>query len=231
MDSQSKGQVSKPLVRLPILDSTQPHTFLTPSKRICEGNDVPNFLTSRAYADIGVFVMQLNVAMCPRKAPNSPQVQTWQLDLSVPSTEAVSKLQELLQRVDAIIEEAPPETGPRRFGNASFRKWYKILESRVPDLLRTYLPADVLNFGSKSEDISALDEIVPYFLGGFGSSQRLDYGTGHELSFLAFLGCIWKLGGFAESYTQDGSLERSIVMGVIEPYVLAHAHIHACADI
>lgn len=182
---------------------------------------MPSFLTSRAYVDIGVFVMQLNVAMCPRKASSSPQVQTWQLDLSAPPSEAVCKLQELLQKVDAIIEEAPPETGPRRFGNASFRKWYEILDSRVRDLLRTYLPTDVLNFGSKSDDITVLDEIVPYFLGSFGSAQRLDYGTGHELSFLAFLGCIWKLGGFSEGYSQDGSLERSIVMGVIEPYALA----------
>ena len=219
MDSQPKSHISGPFKALPILDSTLPHTFLKPSKRICEGHDVPRFLTSKAYVDLGIFVMQLNIAMCPRKFPTSPQIQTWQLDLSVPFSEAIRRLQELLQKVDAIREEAPPETGPRRFGNASFRRWYEILEARVYDLLRTYLPANILSFGSHAEGISVLDEIVPYFLGSFGSPQRLDYGTGHELSFLAFLGCIWKLGGFSEGYTKDGSLERSIVMGVIEPYV------------
>lgn len=35
-----------------------------------------------------------------------------------------------------------------------------------------------------------------YLLGSFGSPQRLDYGTGHELSFAAFLCGIWVLGGF-----------------------------------
>lgn len=219
MESQTKNQASKDSKSLSVLDSTKFHAFLKPIKRICEGYDVPEFLTSRAYRDIGLFVMQLNMSMCPRKDSSSAQVRTWQLDLSVPSSEPVRKLQELLQSVDAIIEEAPPDTGPRRFGNISFRKWHEILESRVRDLLKTYLPADVLGFGSRSQGISALDEIVPYFLGSFGSSQRLDYGTGHELSFLAFLGCIWKLGGFSEGYTQDGSLERSLVMGVIEPYV------------
>lgn len=217
MESQSKNQASKHLKSLSVLDSTKPHAFLKPTKRICEGHDVPEFLTSRAYRDIGLFVMQLNTSMCPRK--DSSSVRTWQLDLAGPSSGPVHKLQELLHSVDAIIEEAPPDTGPRRFGNISFRKWHDILESRVYDLLKTYLPSGVLGFGSKSEGISALDEIVPYFLGSFGSSQRLDYGTGHELSFLAFLGCIWKLGGFAEGYTQDGSLERSLVIGVIEPYV------------
>jgi serine/threonine-protein phosphatase 2A activator len=54
-------------------------------------------------------------------------------------------------------------------------------------------------------------------MGAFGSSQRLDYGTGHELSFLVFLGCLWKLGGFTKETSEDGALERSIVLGIIEP--------------
>jgi serine/threonine-protein phosphatase 2A activator len=35
--------------------------------------------------------------------------------------------------------------------------------------------------------------MTPYFLGGFGSGQRLDYGTGHELSFAAFLCALFLL--------------------------------------
>ena len=44
-----------------------------------------------------------------------------------------------------------------------------------------------------------------------------DYGTGHELSFLAFLGGIWKLNGFPK--TDPGVEERAIVVGVIHPCV------------
>lgn len=51
-------------------------------------------------------------------------------------------------------------------------------------LLREYLP---------QECHPALVEITPYFLGGFGSGQRLDYGTGHELSFAAFLSTLFLL--------------------------------------
>ncbi|KAI9645172.1 Serine/threonine-protein phosphatase 2A activator 1 [Ciborinia camelliae] len=207
---------------LPILDPSQPHTFIKPIKRIHEGHDVPHFLISKAYADIGVFVMQLNIAMCPRKPSEIGQEpQTWTLDSSVELSEPVKKLQELLENIDAIIDEAPPDTGPRRFGNVSFRKWYDILETRAKDLLKQYLPADVLGFGGSSPDdeVSALDELSSYLLGGFGSAQRLDYGTGHELSFLAFLGCIWKLGGFTKTTSNGGELERSIVMGIIEPYL------------
>jgi serine/threonine-protein phosphatase 2A activator len=69
------------------------------------------------------------------------------------------------------------------------------------------------------EIVRPLEEIKQYFLGGFGSSQRLDYGTGHELSFLAFLGCLWKLGFFPAQPEGEtpGAVERSIVLGVIEP--------------
>ncbi|TGO56593.1 hypothetical protein BOTNAR_0219g00010 [Botryotinia narcissicola] len=207
---------------LPILDSSQPHTFIKPVKRIHEGHDVPHFLTSKAYTDIGVFIMQLNIAMCPRKPSEiGGNPQTWTLDSPLDLSEPVRKLQELLQNIDAIIDEAPPDTGPRRFGNVSFRKWYKLLETRAKDLLKQYLPAEVLHFGGSSpqDEVSALDELTSYLLGGFGSAQRLDYGTGHELSFLAFLGCIWKLGGFTKASSNGGELERSIVMGVIEPYL------------
>jgi serine/threonine-protein phosphatase 2A activator len=203
---------------LTILDSKQPYTFIKPAKKIHEGYDVPHFLTSRAYGDIGTFIMQLNIAMCPRQLTGSEEVQVWQLDSSIEIIEPVRKLQELLERIDAIIEEAPPDPGPRRFGNISFRKWHELLESRVRDLLQSHLPPDVLASGTMpSNGVSVLDELTPYLLGGFGSAQRLDYGTGHELSFLAFLGCIWKLGGFTKEHSPNGSLERSIVLYIIEP--------------
>lgn len=204
--------------RLQILDQTEKHQFIRPVKRINEGHDALSFLTSKAYADVGRFVMQLNVAMCPRKTLLGGYVKTWQLDSSIPLSEPVQKLRELLERIENIIDEAPPDTGPRRFGNVSFRKWYEILEERVKGLLQEYLPKNVLHFNCEDE-VSVLDELTPYLMGGFGSAQRLDYGTGHELSFLAFLGCVWKLGGFTN--TDEGSgvgdVERSIVIGVIEP--------------
>jgi len=198
--------------------------FVKPVKRIHDGRDVHHFLTSQAYRDIGIFVMQLNIAMCPRKLSQSDQVETWQLDSPSVLSEPVQKMQKLLEVIDSMIEEAPPDTGPRRFGNVSFRKWFEILESRVQGLLNEYLPKGVLEFNRTAADgVSVLDELTPYLLGGFGSSQRLDYGTGHELSFLAFVACIWKIGGFASETSRDGALERSIVIGVIQPYVSPNA--------
>lgn len=199
------------------ISRNRPHKFITPAKRINEGHDVPAFLTSQAYRDIGIFIMQLNIAMCPRKQPGSTDVMTWKLDSPIHLSEPVRKLQELLERIASMIEEAPPDSGPRRFGNVSFRKWYEMLEARVEDLLKELLPQSVLDFPSDAQSSSVLEELTPYLLGGFGSAQRLDYGTGHELSFVAFLGCLWKLGAFAETKSHDGAVEREIVFGVIEP--------------
>ncbi|KAJ4349401.1 Serine/threonine-protein phosphatase 2A activator 1 [Didymosphaeria variabile] len=209
---------------LELLDRNASHTFKVPAKCINDGDDVSFFLTSKAYADIMTFIFQLNVAMLPRKTEKEGSgvkgVKEWMLqnsDVSYPPV--VQNLAKLLEDLARIIDEAPPDPGPRRFGNISFRKWYDIVRERVSDLLDRYLPAEAFApfNNSSGEEVTAKQELEAYLIGSFGSSQRLDYGTGHELSFLAFLGCLWKLGGFPPS--TDGATERAIVLGVIEPYL------------
>ncbi|KAF4463837.1 hypothetical protein FALBO_9336, partial [Fusarium albosuccineum] len=94
------------------------------------------------------------------------------------------------------------------------RKWYVILEEHLDGLLGDGLLGDTLQVGAGK----AREEVSSYLLGSFGSVQRLDYGTGHELSFIAFLGCLWKLGYFKDG-NQGGEIEREIVLKVIEPYL------------
>jgi serine/threonine-protein phosphatase 2A activator len=220
-EGQSGQQDREALTPLPLLEPSKPHKFITPVKKINEGQDVPRFLTSRAYVDICKFIMQLNISMCPRKleVDDAEQVKTWELgNPDIVFSKAVQKLQIILQKIDGITDEVPPDTGPRRFGNTSFRKWFELLESRVPDLLKEHFPAGIVDDESNGE-VTARDELSAYLLGSFGSAQRLDYGTGHELSFLAFLGCVWKLGGFQiENANQSTSeIGRSVVLGIIEP--------------
>jgi serine/threonine-protein phosphatase 2A activator len=207
---------------LTLLNNQDGHSFALPAKRIHDGDDVTFFLSSRAYADIMTFIFQLNTAMIPRKVESKEEqgaesIKEWKLnDPDVPHPPVVQSLAKLLEDLTAIIDQAPPDPGPRRFGNASFRTWYDIVRERVSELLDQYLPESVLGFKSTS-DVTAKSELEAYLLGSFGSSQRLDYGTGHELSFLAFLGCLWKLGAFPAS--NDGDQERGIVLGALEPYL------------
>ncbi|KMU83818.1 serine/threonine-protein phosphatase 2A activator 1 [Coccidioides immitis H538.4] len=203
------------------LDPAARHSFKTPSKQINDHQDVTTFLSSLAYKDIITFVLQLNRAMVPSKfLENGMQkIQMWQLASdAIEFSEPVRRLQLLLTRLESIIDEVPPDTGPRRFGNVSFRKWYQEMEARAETIMDECLPSEVLESGGEDpEAVTAKMELMAYFTGSFGSSQRLDYGTGHELSFVAFLGCLWKLNAFAKS--EPGVEERGIVVGVIEPYL------------
>ena len=206
--------------RLSLIETSESHTFVVPVKLINEGHDVSDFLVSQAYGDIMTFLMQLNRSMFPCFSPDdtdhkTPHVSS--LNQNATSfSQTVLRLRDLLSNIESYIEEAPPDPGPRRFGNVSFRKWYDIVEGRTPALLDQYLPLERLSVETVSET-TAHSELSCYLLGSFGSAQRLDYGTGHELGFLAFLGCIWKLGGFAAS--RPGEVERQIVLGIIEPYL------------
>lgn len=205
--------------RIEVLDLYEPHTFIKPVKRINEGTDVSHFLTSHAYRDICLFVLQLNRSMCPRIVIENgvTRFQTFKLGDDIKVEGLVGRVQSMLKVIEKLIDEVPPDTGPRRFGNISFRRWHEVLESRIVSILREYVPHDILDAG-KGSDATAEDELVSYLLGSFGSGSRLDFGTGHELSFLAFLGCLWKMRGFSgKDIPTDGSLERSIVLGVFEP--------------
>jgi serine/threonine-protein phosphatase 2A activator len=214
------SNLKSPRESLEVLDPKAEHTFILPVKRIHDGDDVDFFLASRAYADIMTFIFQLNASMFPRRIVDeertTPSIKEWKLeDPDVLFPPIVQSLAKLLGALNAIIDEVPPDTGPRRFGNISFRRWYELVIERIPDLISEHVPSHIFLSSSTSE-VTAKAELEAYLIGSFGSSQRLDYGTGHELSFLAFLGCLWKLGGFPE--TANGGQERAIVLGVIEPY-------------
>ncbi|KIX96546.1 uncharacterized protein Z520_07812 [Fonsecaea multimorphosa CBS 102226] len=191
------------------------HRFEKPVKKIFDGPDVSSFLMSLAYRDIMTFVLQLNRSVLPRKTQTgggTSTITTWRLDSEdLVYSDAISRLRSLLNKLIELVDAVPPDTGPRRFGNVSFRKWFKIVEEQVDALLTEYLPEELA---------PAHEELGAYLLGSLGSPQRLDYGTGHELSFLAFLACLWKLSFFADDTEQPGVEERGIVLGVFELYLV-----------
>ena len=90
----------------------------------------------------------------------------------------------------------------------AFREWYRLAEEQTDSLLQRHLGPTLKK---TSDDPVVSEELKAYLLGSFGSAQRLDYGTGHELSFLAFLACLSKIDAFAPGE------ERAIVVGVVQP--------------
>lgn len=189
-------------------------SFITPSKRINDGDDLTFFLSSTAYRDLMTWLLQLNRAVFPHR-DESGHVEECTLNAPPPFSKSILSLRSLISDLEGLIKQAPPDTGPRRFGNVAFRTWFKLVEQGVSGLIEKHLTSVLRKWeGSDQQTTGDLrDELKVYLLGSFGSAQRLDYGTGHELSFLAFLGCLWKLGTF-----EDGA-ERAIVLGLVQPFV------------
>lgn len=180
---------------------------LTPRKCINDGDDLNFFLASTAYRDIKIWLLQLNRALFPTKDEHGI-ISTCALDSAPEYSSIVTSLQALVRDLEGLISEAPPHTGPRRFGNVAFRDWYRLAEEKADVLLQTHLASI---FQQHTSDPAVLIELKAYLLGSFGSALRLDYGTGHELSFLAFLACLSKIDAFAPGE------ERAIVVGVVQP--------------
>lgn len=72
-------------------------------------------------------------------------------------------------------------------GNKAFRTFYEKLSSNAQSLLKDALPEQFQD---------AVPELAPYFVESFGNSTRIDYGTGHEMSFCMFLCCLFQLKAF-----------------------------------
>ncbi|KAI9022578.1 Phosphotyrosyl phosphate activator protein-domain-containing protein [Hyaloraphidium curvatum] len=136
----------------------------------------------------------------------------------VPGEEGGTNLKSLLAmlaRIDALTDAVQPSESrsKARFGDPAFRQWHAQLEALLPehpgpagspDLLRDMLPPELH---------PAVPELRGYLLDAFGSAQRLDYGTGHELSFLAFLLTLSLLRFLAP---ED---DRAAVLYVLESYL------------
>ncbi|CAG8519450.1 5474_t:CDS:2 [Ambispora leptoticha] len=88
-----------------------------------------------------------------------------------------SKIIAALENMSSWVDEIPPLKTPQRFGNKAFRDWMSRLEQE-------WHRANV--------------ELVPCFIASFGNSLRIDYGSGHELSFVAWLCCLNLLGIFGQ---------------------------------
>lgn len=90
-------------------------------------------------------------------------------------------MMEMLDTLDTWIDDIPPLSTPQRFGNLAFRTWGNRLEQNISTFLKTFLP---------QQYHPTIPHLSPYLLTSFGSFTRMDYGTGHELSFALFLCCL-----------------------------------------
>lgn len=105
----------------------------------------------------------------------------------------------LFDELKAVLVLYPPisrDVAQQRFGNTAIRSFHDHLNNDgvIDNILTTFLielhklnAVDGVDEKYLSESIV---EIKHYFMNAFGNRDRMDYGTGHELSFVAFLICL-----------------------------------------
>ena len=152
--------------------------FVEPERVILKQGDLPKWLRSQAYKDLIGFITTLNESIKGRSLRENFHV-----------SEPVLKISAILGMLDTWIDEIPPVEQPQRFGNKAFKDWLSKLNESAEDIL-----SPILNDNYQE----AVSELKSYFCDGFGNKTRIDYGTGHEAAFCAFMCCLYKLRIFTE---------------------------------
>ncbi|EFO21131.2 hypothetical protein LOAG_07359 [Loa loa] len=165
-----------------------------PERYILSVFDLTKWCHSKAYMEYMAMLNELNDAVkgvqSTEDIPISPKVM-----------DAIDILDELQKWT---LEYPPEDMGTQRFGNVAFRKWHQRLTEEADDIIYGLLTAEKKGF---------VVELLPYFLDSFGNATRIDYGSGHEASFLIFMLCLRKLGVFEQSDN------RSLVLRLFLKYI------------
>ncbi|BGP33535.1 Serine/threonine-protein phosphatase 2A activator 1 [Rhodotorula toruloides] len=187
----------------PIAASTPPESSSAPPRpprrKIFTEQDLAYWLRSEAYQHVETTILRLTAAV--RGKANEEQCR---------EGEATQRLSSFLQRIRGWVAEVPLQQGPQRFGNKAFRDWLSKVEEAEPAF-----QGDLVSSASSSavDPSLLLPELSFHFNSSFGSAQRLDYGSGHELSFLAYLTCLCRLRIF------DEVDEQALVTRVFREYI------------
>eukprot|EP01029_Cantina_marsupialis_P022043 TRINITY_DN53598_c0_g1_i1.p1 TRINITY_DN53598_c0_g1~~TRINITY_DN53598_c0_g1_i1.p1 ORF type:complete len:388 (+),score=101.34 TRINITY_DN53598_c0_g1_i1:41-1204(+) len=154
--------------------------YVIPQKAISCSNDMRSFLHSPTFRAYVAFIGQLSTSVQSR-GNEFPALEH--------CSEPVKKLVEILDKLIALVDEVPLLDQPMRFGNKAYRTWHKKMEEMLPDLLKELLPESMHD---------AIIELAPMFDEAFGHKVRIDFGTGHEATFMWALCCMYKIGFFSK---------------------------------
>ncbi|XP_059618891.1 serine/threonine-protein phosphatase 2A activator [Phlebotomus argentipes] len=165
-----------PLAHADAKKSDCPGVFSAPTKCVKSAMDIPAWEQSEAYHELIGFINSVSMSIQGKK-----------ISAEVPKSAGVDKVLQLFVKLNVLVDDTPPVDQPQRFGNVAYRSWHQKMRDNAEEMLLSVLP---------EEKKGAIVEIMAYFVDSFGNSTRIDYGTGHELAFVFFLCCLFKLGVF-----------------------------------
>lgn len=147
-----------------------------PRKRINSPHDLETFTQSKLCQQLVSFISELAEAV--KGLPITPERRA-------AASGMVQAMAGMLDEMERWVDDIPPLAQPMRFGNKAFRQWHERLCERSESLLMDVLSKASLPDTTQVPILAA--ELSHYLRVAFGDERRIDYGTGHEVAFLAIL--------------------------------------------
>uniref|UniRef100_A0A6P4FY23 Serine/threonine-protein phosphatase 2A activator n=1 Tax=Drosophila rhopaloa TaxID=1041015 RepID=A0A6P4FY23_DRORH len=171
-------------------------TTVGPVCRVQSTSDIERWQVSKAYFSL---ITYLNDA--------STEIQGIRNTDTFPVSQNINRLAAIFDSLDAMIVSNPP--APVVHGtnasasfdpsNKSYRRWAHSMLRDIYQMVERAVPA------SKCRHVN---ELGVYLSGAFGSSTKIEYGTGHELSFMFFLCALFK----AQILSREEDLSASVLV-------------------
>lgn len=192
-----------------------------PHRAIFNDVDMKHFMESSTKKEMLSFVEALGKA-CSTTPSSSNGVR---FDPTAPYADlppSMASLHGSLEEMRRWVDDFPPTTDDAtvRFGNPSFRLWHSRLLERSNAIITVMLQARDSSWtveeaaekgkqaaaGTLKPDTDAsIQQVSCYLHDAFGHAVRLDYGTGHESSFLVFLLVLSKVKCLGTATTASSS--------------------------
>ncbi|PWN25573.1 Phosphotyrosyl phosphatase activator [Jaminaea rosea] len=194
-EATTSALAAQSLPPLTPIDVSRASEVQPPVKRIQTEEDLAAWKGSEAHRQVSLFVARLGEAAVGKETQ-------WPAKRGEQALSGVQAVIALLETLDTWTHEIEPKKTPQRFGNTAFRDWGARLEERSEDLHRSLL-------SSHPHLHAFVPELTAYLSDSFGSFVRIDYGSGHEVNFLAWLAYLSRLGFFHQSSAASSSTSSS----------------------
>eukprot|EP01080_Neovahlkampfia_damariscottae_P008492 gene8492-316_t len=172
-----KKQVATISSNLPRDSNTDIDQKEGPVRRLFEREQLTDWLKSKAYSELYNFIELMGEV-----------IKSKPISIEVELSTTTLKIIEIIQEIGSLIKEFPPTGNTSRYGNIVFRDFFAEICKRSDDYMISILK-------TKDEKIEhwKIVELSSYFKESFGNNTRIDYGTGHEAAFTAWMYVLHKM--------------------------------------
>lgn len=152
-------------------------------KQIKSLQDIDDFQTSPTYNNFLGFILELNEAVTGKP-----------LSFDCHVSPIIGGVINMIESMKSWTSNIPAKPNRTRFGNESFCIWYDRLKENSNSLIQAFFPPELMPTSSEFKYEEVLQELVAYLTHSVGDRTRIDYGSGHEAHFVAFLYCLNRMG-------------------------------------